>query len=214
MDHPRSIRAGAFAWLSAIQFFIAQAVVALAWATPYSLADGYISDLGNTTCGPGAVVATAALCSPWHALMNASFVAIGITMAAGGVLARHVFTPGRVRVAAIVLFCVAGVGVVLVGLHPENEWVAAHATGAGLNFVGGNVALVLFGWSFPKGHQALAAFSVVAGVVGLAGTALFVSGHYLGLGPGGMERFAAYPMSTWQIVVGAALLGSARGHRA
>lgn len=198
-------RLGALAWFSAVQFFIAQVVVALAWFRPYSLKHDYISNLGDTSCGPDAVAAVAGVCSPRHALMNASFIAIGITMALGGLLAREAFVPGWRRALAVGFFCLAGAGVVLVGANPENQWTEAHAFGAGLNFLFGNVALVLFGLALPASRRALSRLSVVSGVVGLAGTVLFVAGIYLGLGVGGMERVAAYPMSTWQVMAGIAL---------
>jgi hypothetical protein len=40
---------------------------------------------------------------------------------------------------------------------------------------------------------------------GLLATALFASGHYLGMRIGGMERLAAYPLPIWTIVMGSAL---------
>jgi hypothetical protein len=42
--------------------------------------------------------------------------------------------------------------------------------------------------------------------VGLVSTALFASGYDLGLGPGGIERFAAYTTTTWQMVAGLVVL--------
>lgn len=201
-----SVRAGALSWISAVQFFIAQAVVALAWSRPFSLRFDYISDLGNTACAPDASAA-AAICSPWHAAMNASFIAIGCTMAAGAVLSRPAFAAGVARTLAVGLFVVAGLGVVLVGAYPENENNAMHVFGAAINFVPGNTALVLFGVAARRWRQSwFAAISVALGVVGLTSTVLFVTEQYLGLGVGGMERLAAYPMPVWQIVAGTTLL--------
>ena len=60
-------------WIGAIQFFVAQVVVQSRWTTRYSLSINYISDLGNTTCGVYAASGQF-VCSPWHAVMNASFV--------------------------------------------------------------------------------------------------------------------------------------------
>jgi len=48
------------------------------------------------------------------------------------------------------------------------------------------------------------------GAVGIAGAALFFTGHDLGLGPGGMERVAAYPMLAWMLMSGLALLSGRR----
>jgi hypothetical membrane protein len=203
-----SVRAGALAWILALQFFIAQPVVATAWPRPFSLSTGYISDLGNTTCDPQPILSTASICSPWHAVMNASFVTIGVTMALGALLTRSAFRRGWSRELAIVLFVLAGAGVGLVGAYPENEDDARHVLGAGINFICGNAALVLFGVSFesPARISGVKVFSVTAGLLGAAGVVLFVTDAYLGLGPGGMERVAAYPMAVWQIVAGLALM--------
>ena len=51
-------------------------------------------------------------------------------------------------------------------------------------------------------HQVLAIYSIFSGVVGLVATALFINDHYLGLGIGGMESVAAYPLRLWLIVAG------------
>jgi hypothetical membrane protein len=132
--------------------------------------------------------------------MNTSFIVIGITMAAGAVLARNAFTPGWRRHVAVALFVAAGVGVILVGIYPENENESLHTWGAAVNFLTGNTALILFGLSTPR--SVFRWFSVAAGVAGLAATVLFANGLHLGLGPGGIERVAAYTTAGWQIAAG------------
>jgi hypothetical membrane protein len=52
----------------------------------------------------------------------------------------------------------------------------------------------------------LSVYSIASGTVGLLATVLFVSGYYLGVGIGGMERLAAYVLPVWLIVVGVSLL--------
>ena len=207
-DPIRSTRVGFLAWLLAAQFFVAQLVVATAWPRPFSLMSDYISDLGNTACANYPVGVDHLVCSPWHAVMNASFLTLGVTMMVGAVLTRAAFPPGWVRTLAMVLFILAGLGVMVVGLYPENTDNARHVLGAGLNFVAGNVAMIVYGLAMAQrpGRRGLVAFSIVAGSTGLLATALLVSGQYLGLGVGGMERLAAYPMTVWQIVLGTALL--------
>jgi len=197
-------RVGALAWLLAAQFFIAQVAVASAWTMPFSLKTRYISDLGNTACGPYPNPSSVIVCSPWHAGMNASFIIVGITMAAGAILARSAFTAGWRRRVAVALFVAAGVGVLMVGVFPENENITNHAIGAGINFIAGNTALIVFGLAVPSSpsRPSFIGFSIATGIVGLCSTALFVSRHDLGLGPGGIERLAAYTTTTWQIVAG------------
>ena len=42
-------------------------------------------------------------------------------------------------------------------------------------------------------------------IVGLVATALLVSGHDVGMGIGGMERLAAYPLPLWLMGAGVTL---------
>jgi hypothetical membrane protein len=206
-DAGRAIRIGAIVWVLAIQFFIAQFVVQSAWATPFSLTTNYISDLGNTTCGPYPATSGAYVCSPWHAWMNASFMLLGVTILLGAALVRRAFPPGLLSAAGLLLVALAGPGVIMVGLFPENVDIAKHSLGAGVEFVSGSLGMIVLGIALAatRRHAWLATFSIGAGVVGLLATGLFVAGQYLGLGIGGMERLAAYALPVWLIVAGITL---------
>ncbi len=205
-------RLGGWAWVLAIQFFLVQAVVQSAWDTPFSLRTNFISDLGNTACAAYPPGSDSYVCSPWHALMNVSFLVLGASKVFGSILAWPVFRPSRWAAAGLVLLAVSGVGAIMVGLFPENVNGTLHRTGAGLDLVSGNLAIVVIGMALlPAGRAGdLALYSVVSGLVGLTALGLFVSERYLGLGIGGMERLAAYPISLWMIVAGAALLAGWR----
>jgi hypothetical membrane protein len=204
----RALRLGAIVWLLAVQFFIAQAVVQSAWTTPFSLRQNFISDLGNTTCAPYPLDSNSYVCSPWHAWMNASFIALGLTILFGGTLVRTAFPSGIWRAPGFALLWLAGVGIIAVGLFPENEKIALHRLGAAGHFVLGNLGMALLGVALlrAKGRRALAVYSIVSGVAGLVATALFINDHYLGLGIGGMERVAAYPLPLWLMVTGLSFL--------
>jgi len=75
---------GAWAVLSVLQYFAAEAAVAMAWAgpRPYDLRTGYISDLGALHCG---IYSGRDVCSPLNWLMNASFVVQGLGLLVGAV---------------------------------------------------------------------------------------------------------------------------------
>jgi hypothetical membrane protein len=208
IDTARTIWLGAVVWILAIQFFIAQLIVQAAWTTSFSLTTNYISDLGNTTCGPYPVDSSMYVCSPRHAWMNASFILLGVIILVGAALIQRAFPSGRTRTAGLVLLALAGPGPILVGLFPENVNIIPHTIGAAAHFVSGNLGIVVLGIAIAVacGQTPLALYSIISGIVGLLATALFVSGHYLGLGIGGMERIAAYPLPLWLIVVGVSLL--------
>lgn len=194
-----SSRLGPLCYLSSVQYFVVQLVVALRWSPRYSWSRNPISDLGNTSC---ANFHGRAVCSPLHGLMNLSFGVLGLTMIAGSMVLLFALPRTRVRTLGFSFMSVAGSGVALVGLSPENVAPSMHAIGAALPFVVGNVGVVLLGWSLPL-PAALRRFSVAAGVVALTALVFYATGHDLGLGEGGLERLVAYPQTVWLIVVGA-----------
>jgi len=211
---PRAIRLASLIWILAVQFFIAQVVVQLAWTTPFSLKQNFISDLGNTTCAPYPPDSSSYVCSPWHACMNASFILLGLIILSGLALGRSAFPRGWFRATGLTLLALAGAGIIAVGLFPENENIGLHRLGAAGHFVLGNLAMAMLGIALTRANERgaelkqrrkrplLAIYSIVSGAVGLAATALFITDHYLGLGIGGMERVAAYPLPLWLIVAG------------
>jgi hypothetical membrane protein len=204
LDTARAIRSGAIVWMLAIQFFIAQAIVQSAWTTPFSLSTNYISDLGNTVCGPYPAGSSRYVCSPWHAGMNASFISLGVIILVGAALIYRAFLAGRTRTLGLALLALAGPGEILVGLFPENVNITPHSIGAAAHFVSGNLGIVVLGITIAatRRQPRRAISSISLGSLGLLATALFVSGYYLGLGIGGMERIAAYPLPLWLILVG------------
>lgn len=185
-------------WMISIQYYINQIIVARAWAVPYSILHNTISDLGNTVCGfqSGRYV-----CSPLHALMNTSFITLGITMVVGAVLIYHEFRESAGTTTGFGLMALAGLGTLLVGLFPENTILALHALGAALPFLVGNIGLVVLGYSLdlPVG---LRRYTIASGIISLVALVLFATHTYLGIGIGGMERLTAYPQTMWLIVFG------------
>jgi hypothetical membrane protein len=215
-SHP-SVRllaiAGALAWiLATIQYGLAQVVAAAAWPVHYSWSGNYISDLGNTTCGAFAVHGTPAyVCSPDHALMNASFVVSGVLTAAGTILLWRVWPRRRLTTCALVLLVIAAGLKMVVGFVPENTSASLHLLG-GANLPLESVAILALSVGIYARTRRLAVVGLVCGTVGLAG-ALLVSAAQtagsafdLGLGPGGMERVAGYPGNIWTVVVAIAVL--------
>jgi hypothetical membrane protein len=193
------------------QYFVVQAVVASRWSTPYSLKANTISDLGNTACGR---FSARPVCSPLHALMNLSFLALGLSMAIGSILIYYLLPARRSSRWGFRAMAVAGLGVVLVGLFPENTVSTLHGIGAALPFTIGNVAVVALGLALPL-PRSLRIPSVLAGTLALVALVSYASNIDWGLGAGGMERIVAYPQTVWLIVVGLYFLfrGPARSHR-
>jgi hypothetical membrane protein len=189
---------GPILYVTSIQYFAIQLFVALQWKPPYNLSRDTISDLGNTACGTwnGRYV-----CSPFHNLMNASFVILGITMALGSVLVSRNFANGRASKAGFAAMTISGAGVIMVGFFPENSVSALHGLGAAIPFVLGNASLIILALSF-KMPVLLRLYFFLSGAVALLALMAYASSHDLGLGEGGIERVVAYPQTVCLIVIG------------
>jgi hypothetical membrane protein len=186
---------GPILWVSSIQYFIVQVIVARAWVTPFSLSYNPISDLGNTSCSQfyGRIV-----CSPLHPLMNISFIALGLTTLIGSILIYRIVGLSKL---GFTLMGLAGLGTIFVGLFPENTIKLLHVAGATLPFLLGNISMIVLSRALllPK---SLRLYTLISGVIGLLSLSLLVTHYDLGLGSGGIERITAYPQTIWLIVFG------------
>jgi len=185
-------------WILSLQYFITQLVVAHDWVKPYSWMQNTISDLGNSVCGP---YGSRFVCSPLHNWMDASFIVLGLSMVIGAALIYQEFRESRGSAIGFGCMAAAGLGTVLVGLFPENTVSSLHIIGAALPFLVGNLGLVVLGatLSLPR---SLRYYTILSGAVPLVALVLLLSGTYLGLGIGGIERITAYPQTIWLIVFG------------
>ena len=185
-------------WMVSLQYFIVMLAAALAWATPYSIIQNTISDLGNTACG---VYGGRYVCSPLHMLMNVSFVLLGLTMIAGSSLIYHEFSKSLGSKIGFGFMALAGLGTIMVGLFPENTISILHYTGAALPFLIGNIGILLLGITLdlPVGFRI---YTIITAAITLTALLLFITHNYLGLGQGGMERLTSYPQTLWLIALG------------
>jgi hypothetical membrane protein len=200
--------AGASCWTLTVVYFAIQPLVAAAWEVPsYDFSYNTISDLGVTECGSYLQLdeRVVEVCSPRHALMNTTFVLVGLLTAAGAVLARAAWPRRRVASVGLAFILLSGVGAILVGLAPANVNIGVHAVGAVLQ-VPGAVGPLLLGVAVWGTQRRLAVFSLGCGAVGSAACLAYFGQIYLGLGPGGMERVAFDPLTVWKVAVGALLL--------
>lgn len=194
-------KVGAILWIACLQYFLAEALAIQGWPGAYSLADRYISDLGAVSC--------AVLCSPRHALMNASFVLQGFLIAGGALLARPLFPRGKAWAAAMTLIVCAGLGVLVVGLAPEDARPGLHYAGAAANLVASNAGMAIMGaamLAWRPAARGMGLIALAAGILGLVAIAWLTAHVDLGLGVGGVERLGAYPFPLWLAGMGVLLL--------
>lgn len=206
----RVFRAGAVLWICTLQYFIVEAVVIRAWPGRYSLARNVISDLGALGChrtGPHPV------CSPLHWLMNLSFGVQGVLIA-GGALTMWACLPRHSRFrAGFLLVALAGPGVLLAGLFPEDTLGAVHYAGAADDFLFFTLGAFAFAHAFlrTEGAGSLRGWlSLAVALCGAVGMALLVTGIDAGLGRGVIERITADPFPVWLAILGLSFLWSRR----
>ncbi|MFF9085526.1 DUF998 domain-containing protein [Streptomyces sp. NPDC014991] len=198
-------RIGYSAWIAgAVQFFVIHGVVQSAWAKPYSWARNNISDLGNVHCAVQQEPEPRYICSPEHALMNVSFITLGTLLVVGVALTGPRWRRGATATVARLLLAGAGLGFVLAGLAPADAHENQHVLGALLIMGTGNIGLVLAGAGLSDDVPVpLRWVASLSGITAITALALFVSHHYSGLGMGGMERVAVFPLLMWTLAAGA-----------
>jgi hypothetical membrane protein len=183
-------RWGGLAWVLTLQFFVVEAIAASQYGG-YSYSADVISDLG--TAGSAARV-----------LMNASFIAQGVLIAAGALLLAPGLAGAGAKLARVLLV-VAGLGVLLVGLFPADGDATVHQVAAAAHFLGGGMGLIALAYAVRPRSEALGTALALLGLVGVIGTIFFAAAVFLGLGEGGMERVAGYVIPIGLAVAGAAL---------
>ena len=150
----------------------------------YSMTGNWISDLGAAN-------------SPRHWVMNGSFVVQGVLISVGALLMRRLFPPKAAYRMALSLFVLSGLGVLVVGLVPEDSNARIHQMAALVHLLGGNLAMVLIGVAMLVGAARVRFRGVITVLAGLLGLTALV---LLGLGEkevGTFERLAAYPLTLW-----------------
>jgi hypothetical membrane protein len=190
---------GPLIYVLCVQYLLVQLIAAAAWPGGYSWRINLISDLGNTVCGPysGRLV-----CSPEHALVNASFIMLGTTMAIGSLLIYQEFKESRGSLLGFSLMGLAGLGTVFVGLFPENTVLALHASGAVLGLFVGNVSLMILALAIRQARNGFRLYTFLSGFGSVLAFGLFTLGINFGLGQGGMERLVSYPQTIWLTLFG------------
>lgn len=205
---------GAVLWLLCAQFFVAELITASSWPFPYSWANNYISDLGALHCavaGNGPGQAANPVCSPWHGLINLSFVLQGALAAVGVIMNRRLLAAGLPRTLVVAVFVFSGIGYAGIGLVPNDVNLPVHFTAAAIAFFGAATAMILLGMLLllqDAPGKAASLFTVACGILAFVATILFASNITLTLGIGGMERVAFYPFSIWLILAGMKILRS------
>jgi hypothetical membrane protein len=179
--------AGLFLFIGAAQFVVGMLVAEATYSgyPAYNIRENAISDLG---------VGSTAL------LFNVSVFLVGVFTILGADFLHRVHR----RMLFTIPFLLAGIGAIGVGLFPENV-PTAHEVSALIAFLFGGIAAIV---AYPLEKEPLNYISVLLGILGLMALGLFVSGVFMGLGFGGMERMIIYPVLLWEVSFGGYLVAA------
>lgn len=203
----KRVRAGALMLAVQPLYILAELLTVAAVTAPYSLLNNTISDLGATTCTTiDYTVGPVFVCSPWHLLVNGAFIVFGVLMVLGVYLVRGWFQPGRVAIAAVVLWIVSGLSSIGTGLTPLDQALEVHALVSLPVFLAQPLALLLSGFVLHK-RRVLASWAFIAGAVSVVATVIFLGVLPAGAAFGGLlERLALWPGYIWLLGLGIAIL--------
>jgi hypothetical membrane protein len=177
----RAIQLGALVFLLRPTYIATEVVTAAGTTGGYSFVSDSVSRLGEVGC-------SAAYCSPRHEVMNGSFMAYGIALAAGALLLARPLGPWVTG-----LLVVSGVSSYATGLAPFDQDATLHAIAAAPLFVAQPVALLLLGARVRGQSPRLGAALLATGPVTAAAAVGFVlSGE--GRAAGALERAALWPV--------------------
>ena len=140
--------------------------------------------------------------------MNATFIVVGLCHAIGALATYRAWPRSRPGSVGVLVLAIAGAGLVVAGLSPENVDPAGHDAGALAGLVSLNLAMLVLGWSILSARRWLARVTYSTGIVGFVGLGLFLFAGS-GVPVGVSERLADYPGAAMVVVLGTCLLASA-----
>ncbi|MFQ6331700.1 hypothetical protein ACLMAL_37035 [Nocardia sp. CWNU-33] len=215
-------KVGAALLVLTISYYVVELIVASRWPAPhaYSWAQNMISDLGVPEClgdmhkyGDSALSGRY-ICSPWHALMSAEFVLLGILILATAILLSPLLPKTPLGKAFPYLAAINCLGMVLVGTFPGSSGeipggsrfrAVAHPLGAYLELLTGIAIMAIVAYLYWS-HRAYTAITLALLAASLVGVVAGLTTTHLGMEPGAAERLAIDPFVWWRIMTGIALL--------
>jgi hypothetical membrane protein len=186
--------AGTFIFIGTVQFAFFFALAEIFYPG-YSVSANTISDLG-ATCRQGDCL----FIQPSSEIFDSTISLLGLLLIGGS----YFLWKGYESRALAFFVALSGVSAFGIGVFNES-FGAVHGLFSLATFVSIGVQAILV---FRVVKPPMSYFSLVAGVVTLVALVLYVTGTYLGLGQGGMERMIVYPVLLAGIAFGGYLLSA------
>lgn len=203
--------AGVLAFVAAVQWILG-VIVAEATYPNYSISQNFLSDLG-ATCPNGAGTSPCFIVQPSSLIFNTILSLLGLLTLASAYLIHR--TVGKRLFPTF--FGLWGLGALICGIFPETI-ILVHELGALVAFMSGGIALLV---AYRLGLDMSKTFryaSIILGVLALAALIPVIFSIIIppfirwnndfGIGPGGMERVVAYPITLWELAFGTYLMNT------
>jgi hypothetical protein len=189
---------------------VKQGIVQAASSAPYNPLTNLISDLGVTNCGQLALGGYHAnVCSPLHALMDGTFIVVGLLQVLGAMAVLPAWPRDLAErpnlLIGLPLLGLGGITLLIAGVAPENVAPSAHTVAAKAGLIILNLAMIQIGVSLVRIARVLGVLALIAGVAGFVGTVLVFAAP-AGVPLGLAERIAVYPGIAMVVVLGVAML--------
>ncbi|MFQ6398948.1 DUF998 domain-containing protein [Nocardia sp. KC 131] len=215
-------KAGAALLILTISYYLVELIVAARWPVPhaYSWSQHMISDLGVPECIGGIrqygdnALEGRYICSPWHALMSAEFVLLGVMVLAAAVLLSPMLPKTPLGKALPYLAAMNCLSMVLVGTFPGSSGeitggsrvrAVLHPLGAYLELLSGIAIMAIVAYLY-RSYRGYTAVTLALLAVSAVGVVAGLGSSHLGMGPGAAERLAIDPFVWWRIITGVTLL--------
>ena len=200
----RPLVGGLLLLVASIQFIVAMIV-------EQALRPGY-SDFGNTISDLG--VNNPALGWSYDWIFDGSIILLGIMAILAILILLPCFPRGILAHLGEIFLIIGSAGAIGVGIFTESyPWhaygLSAHDYASAVTFLFANVGMTLFGPTLRR-HKVFDRYWGITTFLGVFSTVAVLfyfyfilgPGGFFGLGEGGLERFVAFPVLIWAIVVG------------
>jgi len=181
MDYSNGKVAGALIFVAVSQFVLG-VIVSEALYSGYSISDNYVSDLG---VGSSSMI------------FNSSVFLLGLLLIIGAYFLHRAFNFTLLTVT----FVLTAIGSMGVGIFTKDAY-TIHSIAALLFFLFGGLSAIfavicshVHGFKLMK--MPFSGIAVILGLTTLVGFVLFVGRIHFGLGVGGIQRMALYPVLLW-----------------
>lgn len=188
-----SAKIGFICWISLSIYFIIEYIVISATTAPYNFLKQPMSDLGVTACGKDAyVIASYEICSPYHQLMNWTFIVTGIVIFVGAICLHQFWPDKRQTRIATILLVIFGLSYTISGIVPADVNFLWHTFASLPGMFVQIPALVIIGLSIRRKMPKLSLWTFVCAVISASSLVLLFFQPLLIDLPGGLLQRILY----------------------